>query len=297
MLRLPSTTKSRVQLTLIIVGLAVFTMGVKAVADYFDWIAKSVDLRDAIELGDLNIVKQFEREGFDWRNLGKFEDNYTALHQAAGHHQLALVRYFVENGADVTAEMDDGTTPAGIAASRSDLAIMKYLLMETPEGESIVRNDTSIFPIERFADLELVGWMAARIDLKGAIAPKGVYRYLYAAVNDGDTEMVEYFLTIGAPEGMATEVWDEGFYRTPQPNSANAVPWLALQDPLMPNPLHLAAQHGYENIAKLLLDYGARPTLQDFQGKIPIDYARENGHESVAKLLEDAVNQNVREAE
>ncbi|KAK3299914.1 ankyrin repeat-containing domain protein [Chaetomium fimeti] len=50
-------------------------------------------------------------------------------------------------------------------------------------------------------------------------------------------------------------------------------------------PLSLAAEHGYEAVAKLLLENGAEIDLKDAQGYAPIDWAAKGGHVAVSKLL------------
>jgi len=286
MIRLPRDRKSRIQLGLISAFLIVFAAITWGVADYFDWIAQSVDLRDAISRGDLEAVKRFERDGIDWRDLVDLPNNYSALHQAVGHNDIEMARYFIENGADITAKINDGTTPAGFAAIHMHLGIMKYLLMETARGETIAQDDQTLYNIGQYADLELIAWLSQRVDLKDHIATDEAYRLLYQAVRTDDVEMVKYLLAIGTPEGMRSEAWDEGFYRSPPSGSEDASQWLALHNSEnIPKPLFLAARRGNEAIVKLLLDHGADPALKDLAGKTAADYAREEGHDAVAFLL------------
>ena len=52
--------------------------------------------------------------------------------------------------------------------------------------------------------------------------------------------------------------------------------------------LHQAAQNGHSAIAKLLLDAGTYPNIQDEFGNTPLHDAVLWGHENVAKLLLNA---------
>ena len=165
MFRAPHTRKARLQLTLVAVLLFAFTLGVKGVADYLDRQAQYADLRDAISAGNVARVKLYERDGIDWRDLTDYANNYSALHHAVRYNRLELVRYFVENGADVFAKTADGWTPADLAAHWRYLEILKYLLMDSPYGERILREDESIHPIGPFTDLDLLLWMGQRLSL------------------------------------------------------------------------------------------------------------------------------------
>lgn len=283
MLRAPHTRKARLQLTLVAIFLFAFTLGVKAVSDYLDRQALYADLRDAISAGNVARVKLFERDGIDWRDLTDYANNYSALHHAVRYNRLELVRYFVENGADVFAKTADGWTPADIAAQWRYLEILKYLLMDSPYGERILREDKSIHPIGPFTDLELLLWMAQRMDLRDSVWGDDAYRLLYQAVAEENLAAVELLLRIGAPSGMAAEEWDEGFRR----GEVESAQWLKLYNtPDALKPLHRAAQLGNATIVEMLIAHGADPTLKDTHDKTPLEYARESDRHEVVELIE-----------
>lgn len=50
-------------------------------------------------------------------------------------------------------------------------------------------------------------------------------------------------------------------------------------------PLHIAACHGYRDVAELMVVKGADVDAADGNGRTPLFYADENGHREVAKLL------------
>jgi hypothetical protein len=50
--------------------------------------------------------------------------------------------------------------------------------------------------------------------------------------------------------------------------------------------LHIAAEHGYLSISKLLLDHGADPHMARSDGALPADIARKNRHKDVAALID-----------
>jgi hypothetical protein len=49
--------------------------------------------------------------------------------------------------------------------------------------------------------------------------------------------------------------------------------------------LHWAAEHGCEEVARLLLERGAKTDKQDRYGETPLHYAAEGGHLGLVKLL------------
>jgi hypothetical protein len=49
--------------------------------------------------------------------------------------------------------------------------------------------------------------------------------------------------------------------------------------------LSKAAENGYEAVVKLLLEEGAKPELEDGEGRTPLGRAAEKGHKAVVKLL------------
>jgi hypothetical protein len=56
--------------------------------------------------------------------------------------------------------------------------------------------------------------------------------------------------------------------------------------------LHNSAEHGYESIIQMLLEYGANPHLHDENGQTPLMLAVKQGHQGIASLLEDHIKQN-----
>jgi ankyrin repeat protein len=51
--------------------------------------------------------------------------------------------------------------------------------------------------------------------------------------------------------------------------------------------LHEAAIRGFVNVVKLLLEYGADPTVKDKDGRTPLDLARAKGRRKVVSVIEE----------
>lgn len=68
---------------------------------------------DAVTYGPINEVKRMLKEDpslVHWRD----EYEFTALHGAAGEEDVEIIRFLVDNGADVDAQNEDGISPLHI---------------------------------------------------------------------------------------------------------------------------------------------------------------------------------------
>jgi len=50
-------------------------------------------------------------------------------------------------------------------------------------------------------------------------------------------------------------------------------------------PLHQAAYYGHLEVAKLLLEHGARRHIKNNEDETPLDLARKEGHQRVVQIL------------
>eukprot|EP00766_Chilomastix_caulleryi_P000803 gnl/Chilomastix_caulleri/1782.p1 GENE.gnl/Chilomastix_caulleri/1782~~gnl/Chilomastix_caulleri/1782.p1 ORF type:complete len:228 (-),score=58.97 gnl/Chilomastix_caulleri/1782:209-892(-) len=91
-----------------------------------------------------------------------------------------------------------------------------------------------------------------------------IYRPLNLAARSGSIKCVSLLLKTNAVNDI---------------NSIDALYW---------TPLHYAAEGGFTQIVKMLLDFGADVNTQDDEGLTPLHKASENGHLSVVQLLLDA---------
>ena len=280
MIRLPVDRSSRLKLLTVLAFLVVFALGTRWVANRLDWETEIFELRDAVVRGDVDAVKRLEGDGVDWRDLGAYDEEFSALHRAARNGRMEMVRYLVENGADVAAANTDGDTPLVLAVEREHTDVVAYLTEQTYTPDTLERlQDTRIVEppfLKRLAQVEGVTF---------SLPPIVAYAALPTGVTEDDEAFVAFLLRAGTPAGMTTPPSDEGFANHSAMDGVYPR-WLASYGAeAATTPLHMAAQLGNERITQLLLDYGGNPTAVDQDGMSPMDYAVQEGHVAVENLL------------
>ena len=160
----------------------------------------------------------------------------TALHRAAEAGDVEVLKLLVDRGADVNAERKGGRAPLASAVASGHGAAVRYLLSKGAKP-----------------DLGDVG--------------------LSRAVFQGNVEIVKALLEAGVEVKNGNQVFT-GFGR--------------------PEPILVLACFSYNadpQIVKMLLDRGADPAAKSQQGRSPLELARERGYAEVARLLAQAIEQ------
>ncbi|HBE69713.1 MAG TPA: ankryin [Planctomycetaceae bacterium] len=186
--------------------------------------------------------------------------NLTPLHVAASRGQTKVAALLLEYGADIEGPSDDGDwTPLVFAAYRGHLEVATLL-------------------VERGASLTTDA--GNPIHFAGQRKHKDICRMLveHGAVDDlidsTDSDVLELFRSAYSFDSRTvTEV----LTRRPE--------LVGILDEHWRTVLHEACTHGDTKTVRVLLKFGADPTLKDASGQTPLDRAESHRQHAVLKLL------------
>ncbi|KAK0399715.1 hypothetical protein QR680_003175 [Steinernema hermaphroditum] len=205
----------------------------------------------------LRDAEHFEKEAIA-KMLNTVDDDLPPLHYAVRHGHLQMIRVFLRFGANPDVKNKDEQTPLHFAA--------KYKPNYLPE---LVKKQGASPEIVRQARLRTLRTFAApdtiiSVLLKNGATTDSLDRYEctplhYAALKDNKEE-ARQLISIGRADVHACEL--HGY-----------------------TPLHLAANHGSEGVAELLLENGARVHDMDDRRNTALHLACRNGHEQIVRLL------------
>lgn len=190
--------------------------------------------------------------------LGKNE-SYPVLNLAAKGGRLDVVRFLVENGADINAKNSYHSTPLYLAVIRKHQEAAKYLIQQgadinlsgyglrTPLQMALKKkqHDLAMLLIENGAEINARsywGWSA-----------------LHYALYYHDIEMAKTLIRAGADV-----------------NAATVAKW---------TPLHYCAYNGYTDVAAMLLERGADRQAKVNDGRTPLMMAQQRNMKGVEALL------------
>jgi len=216
----------------------------------------ALDIFAAAGLGLTERVTQLLR---DDRRLADWTDGYqeaTALHFAAACGQVEAAKVLLANGADVNAEDRGGRTPLHWASSSGKDAIIRVLLesgahvnAKDEQGRTALRD-----AIDAHLSTDRTSTLSLLID-RGAVLDV----FTSSALNH--------------PEALRSIL------------QANPTTVEARGGPLRESPLHVAAQFGSTEAARVLLERGAQIDVRRIDGHTALHVAAKWGRTETAQLL------------
>ena len=174
-----------------------------------------------------------------------------ALYFAAKHGQSAVVKYLLEQGVNPNAPQHENQTPLHWSAFNGHLNCVKLLIGAgaNPSNRDKRWNSSAYVWAAEDKQTHVMNYLKENALLD-----------IFDAVETGEITLVRQCLKY-------------------DPESVNAPDGKGI-------PIRIAAYHGHEEIAKVLLEHGADPSLHSSEGKSASAIAKERGHQQIVKLFQ-----------
>ena len=193
------------------------------------------------------------------------------LEDAVSSNKIELVELLLKYDADINlCPADVAQTPLLRAVDSSSVSfeMIEFLLERGANPNVGGHSAPSLLPLT--AAVYKRGLPTIKLLVKHG-ADVNLSHALHIAVQRATDDVVEYLIQV--PGVKLDHIPSSGFSA---PLKGNA-------------PLHLAAMKGRIKAAKMLLDRGANPVLENSYGMTPLDIATQHGHTEVATLLKEAL--------
>jgi ankyrin repeat protein len=181
------------------------------------------------------------------------------LHLAIKTGNLNIIRYLVDNGAEVNGKNWDGDTPLHIAASRGDYEIMSFLVSRGADVKA--RNKLQSTPLHHASyqtSFQPIQFLVENGAAVNATNHKNETP-LNIAVYKGNYPIIEYLIASGADVNIA--------------------------DNIGMSPLHHAIYGGNTRVIELLLANDGDVFARNDAGNTPLDIARIRGFNAAVSIL------------
>ena len=222
-------------------------------------IYKHSYLINASAIGNLSLVKYFIENGADVNAKSNKRPNETPLHVAAFNGHLEVIKYLIEHGADVNIKDYYGKTPLFWAVYEGQLNVVKYFIEEL--GLDITIKDARGITPMHYVVLDF--WKqktdVLRV-IKYLIEEKGV------DVNIQDARGNTLLTTAIRGYGSVYNISNSNLFLDDDKEVEK----------------HLERQR---TIIEYLLQHGADPSIKNIEGKSSIDYAKEDKLKEIIRLI------------
>lgn len=194
---------------------------------------------------------------------------YIGLHKAAQENDLATLREYIEDGADLDERDGFGRTPAHVAAFASHDDIIRALAQAGADMNALEQGIYDVVTIAVVAnDPELVS-VAIEVGNDPGLTTS-IYdgTALIAAAHLGHHEVVRRLINAGAPL-----------------DHINNLEWTALIESVIlgdGGPDHFMT-------AKALIEAGADISIGDREGTTPLQHAESRGYSEIAELIRNSM--------
>jgi len=255
--------------------------------------------------GHTAVAKFLFEKGADVQ--AKDNDGLTPLHWAAAHGKTAVANLLIEKGADLDTKDSEGRTPLDYMSK--DLDFAKALPAQNSQREKLA--DLCMYGIvDGFSQKEWDNLTFGKARDYLASAQKTLNSKLIVSAKEGDLSKADDMIALGADNqtaalGAAVEAnqKDMAAYLLDHKVDVNAQDVLSvavrngmpeMTDLLLDRGaavqaemLHTAAEKGFTQISKALVEHGADVNYVDGNKKSILDIAKEAGNSELVSYLED----------
>ncbi|MDT8347180.1 MAG: ankyrin repeat domain-containing protein [Flavobacteriaceae bacterium] len=251
------------------------------------------ELIEAVKTNQLEVLKNHP-EAVKALLKNASEENENALHIALKNQDYALAEWLIESGAAINIPNQEGVTPVEIAKELQNKSLIETLRKKRYEQWQKAENkfdDLALsMAIEEDNPLIVQVFLEEKIDVN-YIYEDSAIPILVQAVFDESPECFELILNAGAnpdtrfdtrPVITITAMLGE-YDMTKQLITKGAD--LNDQDGPLSTALMFAAEEGYTDIVRLLLQNNADTTLKDINDEDALTKAQKNNHLEIVQLL------------
>ena len=259
------------------------------IPSFDDLKPKGDSIWSAAAEGNLNAVKKYLAKGIDINAKGGSLKS-TVLLSATLYDQVEMVEFLIQNGADVNAKSEDGTTALHAAAFLGQYKVAK-LLIQNGADVNARNNDGETVISGTMADWETTKFIAGILQLKldrervetGRDQTASFLRQQGAKAEFADPTSNDIWTMAGAGNVQAVK---EHLTKGIDVDAKNKDGSTAL---------HIASLLGQYEVAELLIQRGADVNIKGNDGATALHAAAFLGQYREAKiLLENGVNANTR---
>ncbi|XP_023224750.1 ankyrin-1-like [Centruroides sculpturatus] len=225
----------------------------------------------------------------------KDEDDNSALHLAVEKGHFNVTKILLEHDADVNSSGEFRMYPLHLASTIGSLGIVKLLIEYNAQVNCLnYQQETPLHRAASFNHKDIIDYLIKH----GALIECRCINHftpLLLAAKEGHIDAIKILLENNADVSVVDRNEKSVVYWLCERNHPEALKIL-LEDSFAPNlifkedayennPLHVAAEHGYADVLKILLEHGADIHSKNEDEETALHLAAQSGHRNVVKLL------------
>jgi len=259
-------------------------------------VSSNTALPDAAMKGDIQAMKSLLKGGADPNALGQF--GTPALHWRVDVDDLAGVQLLLSAGADANRLTERGVSPLSLAIANGNAAMVDVLLKAGANASQLEpTGETQLMMASQVGVAAVVQSLLKKgAQVNASEANFGQTALMYAS-RAGHADIVKMLLAAGAEPNVATKIG-----QTPKFIAPNSVPGFGFgvgilrggvpadrgrrePTPGGMTPLHYAARHNHVEVARLLIEAGAKVNAREADDITPLLMAISSNNVAVAQYL------------